>query len=87
MTNRSKTFYLGVTGSLERRGYEHKTQTDPRLYIPLQYHKTGMLRRNRQRQPGHCRGITDQRLAAGEENHHIESINPNWDDLSTEWNS
>ncbi len=70
MANRSKTLYIGVTNNLERRLYEHKHQ----LVAEMSDVYAAIAREK------HLKGwLRTKKVAL------IESINPEWRDLSEEW--
>ena len=85
MANRSKTLYIGVTNNLERRLYEHKHhlvagftskyQTTRLVYSEEMSDVYAAIEREK-----HLKGwLRAKKLAL------IESINPEWRDLSEEW--
>jgi putative endonuclease len=85
MTNKSKTLYTGVTNNLERRVYEHKQKlikgfTYKYNIDRLVYHEVTpdikvALTREKQ-----IKGwLRSKKIAL------IESVNPEWRDLSIEW--
>ena len=85
MTNNSRTLYIGMTSDLPKRVWEHKQKLVPgftkRYYISmLVYRETaddnlGALAREKQLK-GWRRG---RKIAL------IESVNPEWKDLSEGW--
>jgi putative endonuclease len=85
MTNRSRTLYTGVTGNLIRRVYEHKNKlvdgfTKKYNITKLVYYEatneiTSAIEREKQ-----IKGwLRKKKIAL------IESMNPDWKDLSEEW--
>lgn len=87
MTNRSRTLYTGITNNLERRVYEHKNKILPgftsRYNITrLVYYEAGddvsvAIAREKQ-----IKGwLRAKKIAL------IESMNPEWRDLSEDWYS
>ncbi len=85
MANRSKTLYIGVTNNLERRLYEHKHQLV--AGFTSMYKMTRLV---------YFEEMSDVYAAIAREKHLkgwlrtkkvalIESINPEWRDLSEEW--
>jgi putative endonuclease len=85
MKNRSKTLYTGVTNNLQRRMYEHKHHQVEGF--TSKYHLTHLV---------YVEETSDVNAAIAREKHIkgwvrakkialIESINPNWLDLSEEW--
>ena len=85
VTNKSKTLYTGVTDNLERRVYEHKNKliegfTKRYNITKLVYYEDtndvqSAIERERQ-----IKGWLRRKKVAL-----IESMNPNWTDLSDEW--
>jgi putative endonuclease len=85
MTNLSKTLYTGVTNNLERRVYEHKRKLVPGFtskynITKLVYYEEGndvsaALAREKQ-----IKGwLRAKKIAL------IQSVNPEWRDLSLDW--
>ncbi len=87
MTNRSRTFYVGITNNLEQRVYEHKQKlidgfTKRYNISRLVYYEVFTDVRDaiaREKQVKDWR--REKKIAL------IESLNPTWKDLSTEWGS
>ena len=85
MTNASRTLYIGVTNSLERRAYEHKQKLVPgftRMYNItrlVHYEATPDIRAAIAREKQLKGWRRAKKLAL------IEATNPTWDDLSTGW--
>ncbi len=85
MTNKSRTLYTGVTNDLERRVYEHKEKLVPGftakynvtqlVYFEVTQDVRGAIAREKQ-----IKGWLRRKKIAL-----IESVNPEWKDLSTEW--
>jgi putative endonuclease len=85
ITNTSRTLYTGVTNNLERRVYEHRHMLIPGFtskynITQLVYFEETQdihvaLAREKQ-----IKGWTRAKKVAL-----IESVNPNWNDLSAEW--
>jgi putative endonuclease len=86
MTNDSRTLYAGVTNNLERRVFEHKNHlvegfTSKYKITKLVYFEetgdvTAAIAREKQ-----IKGWLRRKKVAL-----IESVNPEWQDLSAEWN-
>jgi putative endonuclease len=86
MTNASRTLYTGFTNNLERRIIEHKNHlvdgftTKYKITKLVYFEETGdviaALAREKQ-----IKGWLRQKKVAL-----IESVNPEWQDLSSEWN-
>jgi putative endonuclease len=85
MTNRSRTLYTGVTNNLQRRVYEHKHKLIPGF--TQKYNITRLV---------YFEATSDVREAIGREKQIkgwlrakkvalIESVNPDWRDLSEDW--
>ena len=85
LTNRSKTLYTGVTNTLQRRLYEHKHHLV--AGFTSKYHITRLV---------YFEETSDVNAAIAREKQIkgwvrakkvalIESINPDWRDLSEEW--
>ena len=85
MTNKSKTLYTGVTNNLQRRIYEHKHKlikgfTSKYNITKLVYYEeyndiNDAIRREKQ-----IKGWSRKKKIEL-----IESVNPEWKDLSEEW--
>ncbi len=85
MSNRSKTIYTGVCGSLYKRVWEHKQGTfggftscyrvDRLVYFERFTYNTSAIRREKQ-----IKGMTRLKKIAL-----IVSMNPTWKDLSEGW--
>ena len=85
MTNRSMTLYIGVTGNLERRMYEHRNGLIPGF--ASRYLITRLI---------HAEPFADVRQAIAREKELkgwrrerklalVEESNPEWHDLAEEW--
>jgi len=85
MTNRSKTLYTGVTGNLIRRVYEHKNKlvdgfTRRYNITKLVYYETTSEITSAIAREKQIKGwLRKKKIAL------IESMNPEWKDLSEEW--
>ncbi len=85
MTNRSKTLYTGVTNDLQRRVREHKLGkikgfTSKYLITRLVYFEEGDQINDAIAREKEIKGwLRSKKIAL------IESINPEWKDLSQEW--
>jgi putative endonuclease len=85
MTNRSRTLYTGVTNNLERRVWEHKNKAVPGFtsrynITQLVYYKEGTDVREDITREKQIKGWLRRKKIAL-----IESINPDWKDLSVDW--
>ncbi|MCK4403871.1 MAG: GIY-YIG nuclease family protein [candidate division Zixibacteria bacterium] len=85
MTNKSRTLYTGVTSNLIRRVYEHKNKLvdgftkkyniTKLVYYEVTNEATSAIAREKQ-----IKGwLRKKKIAL------IESVNPQWKDLSEEW--
>ncbi|MGB5288240.1 MAG: GIY-YIG nuclease family protein [Ignavibacteriaceae bacterium] len=85
MTNKSKTLYVGVTNNLQRRVYEHKNQMiegftskyniTKVIYFEVFNDIESAIKREKQ-----IKGwLRKKKIDL------IESMNPEWNDLSEEW--
>ena len=85
MTNHSRTLYTGVTNNLERRVYEHKHKLVPgftqkyNITMLVYYEETPDVHVAIAREKQIKGWLRSMKIAL------IESLNPNWEDLSTEW--
>ena len=85
LTNRSKTLYVGVTNSLERRVFEHKHKLVPgftaryNLTRLAHYESTGNVESAISREKQIKGWLRTKKIAL------IESTNPQWEDLSASW--
>jgi putative endonuclease len=83
MTNRSRTLYTGVTNNLERRVYEHKHKLIPgfttkyNLSRLVYFEATEDIRSAIEREKQIKGWLRRKKLSL------IESVNPNWEDLSS----
>ena len=85
LANASRRIYVGVTNYLERRVYEHKYKLIPGftskynihrlVYFESTFDVTAAITREKQ-----IKGwLRSKKIAL------IETLNPSWNDLSTEW--
>ncbi|MCB9211115.1 MAG: GIY-YIG nuclease family protein [Ignavibacteriales bacterium] len=82
ITNNKKTLYIGVTNNLQRRIYEHKNQLiegfskkynlNKLVYYEIYSEINDAIKREKQLKNWHREWKINL----------IESLNPNWDDLS-----
>jgi len=85
MSNVSRTLYVGVTNDLQRRVYEPKQKLTPgftrkyNLTLLVYFEATPDIRAALAREKQIKGWLRAKKVAL------IESINPNWLDLSTEW--
>lgn len=85
LTNRSKTIYTGVTNDLQRRLYEHRNKMIPgftskyRIDKLVYFEETNDIKVAIAREKQIKGWLRAKKIAL------IESINPQWEDLSKEW--
>jgi len=85
MTNRSRTLYVGVTNDLVRRVYEHKNKMVDgftkkyNLTLLVYYEETGDIQSASEREKQIKGWLRNKKIAL------IESVNPQWKDLSDGW--
>jgi len=85
MGSRSKTLYVGVTNDLERRVYEHKQglvagfTSRYRVTRLVYYEETSDVAAAIEREKQIKGWLRSKKVAL------IESMNPEWDDLSDRW--
>jgi putative endonuclease len=85
MTNKSRTLYTGVTNNLERRVYEHKNKlvtgftSKYNITQLVYYEETNDVQEALLREKQIKGWLRSKKIAL------IESINPQWEDLSLEW--
>jgi putative endonuclease len=85
MTNRSKTLYTGVTNDLKRRFYEHKHKLIPgftqkyNITVLVYFEETHDVKSAIAREKQIKGWLRSMKIAL------IETMNPKWDDLSTDW--
>ena len=85
MTNKSRTLYTGVTNDLNRRVYEHQQKLVPgftskyNITRLVYFEATTEIRAAIAREKQIKGWLRSKKVAL------IESINPNWEDLSAGW--
>jgi putative endonuclease len=85
MTNKSRTLYIGVTNNLERRVFEHKgklVEGFTRRYNITQlayFEETNDVQATLAREKQLKGWLRAKKIAL------IESVNPDWRDLSLDW--
>ena len=83
MTNKSRTLYTGVTNNLERRVYEHKQKLIPGFTTKYNisrlvfFEATQDIRAAIEREKQIKGWLRSKKIAL------IESVNPQWEDLSS----
>jgi putative endonuclease len=85
MTNPSKTLYTGVTNNLMRRVYEHKNKlvqgftSKYNIHILVYYESTSNVHAALAREKQIKGWLREKKIGL------INSMNPEWKDLSEEW--
>jgi len=86
MTNKSRTLYTGVTNNLMRRVYEHKNKHDSNsftskynIHFLVYYESTSSVHAALAREKQIKGWLRAKKIAL------IDSVNPEWKDLSEEW--
>ena len=85
MTNKSKTLYIGVTSNLMRRVREHKEKliegftSKYNIHILVYYESTSNVHAALDREKQLKGWLRAKKIVL------IESMNPEWKDLSEEW--
>lgn len=85
MTNRSRTLYTGVTGDLLRRVYEHKNKlikgftSKYNIQYRVYYEMTSSIDSAIEREKQIKGWLRAKKIAL------VDSLNPEWKDLSDEW--
>lgn len=85
MTNKSRTLYTGVTNNLERRVYEHKNKlvagftSKYNITQLVYYEETNDVQVALEREKQIKGWLRSKKIAL------IDSMNPEWKDLSLEW--
>jgi putative endonuclease len=85
MSSKSATLYVGVTNDIKRRVYEHKNhlvegfsdkyEVDRLVYVEEKEDPTSAIKREKQ-----IKGwIREKKIKL------IDSINPDWEDISQDW--
>jgi putative endonuclease len=84
-TNRSRTLYVGVTNELKRRMYQHKHKLIPGFTVryninqPVYFETTSDVKSAMAREKQIKGWLRAKRVAL------IETLNPDWNDLSVDW--
>ena len=85
MTNKSRTLYTGVTGDLQNRVYQHKNKlvqgftSKYNIQYLVYYESTASIHVALEREKQIKGWLRAKKIAL------INSINPEWKDLSDEW--
>ncbi len=85
MTNKSRTLYTGVTNNLERREYEHKNKLVPGFTSKYNITKLVYYEEANDVQVALAREKQIKGWLRSKKIALIESINPEWKDLSLDW--
>ena len=87
MTNRSRTLYIGVTSNLEQRAHQHKKKEVPGF--TARYNITRLA--YYEEIPSISDAIAREKQLKGWRRSRkielIESVNPQWHDLSEDWHT
>ena len=85
LTNASRTLYVGVTNSLERRMHQHRMKTVPGF--ASQYNITMLVYYEAFERPDDAIAREKQlkRWSRAKKVALVESLNPSWADLSAGW--
>jgi putative endonuclease len=85
MTNKSKTLYTGVTNNLQQRVFQHKAKLVPSFTAKyninklIYYETTGDINSAIAREKQIKGWLRSKKIDL------IESVNPEWSDLSKDW--
>ena len=85
MTNKRKTLYTGVTGNLQKRVYEHKNKLINGFTKKYNIHKLVWFEETSNVLSAIERGKQIKGWLRSKKIQLIESSNPNWDDLASEF--
>ena len=85
MTNKSRTLYTGVTNDLERRVYEHKQKLVPGFTAKYNITRLVYFEVTQDVQAAITREKQIKGLLRSKKIALIESVNPEWKDLSMGW--
>jgi putative endonuclease len=85
MASRSRTLYTGVTGNLERRVFEHKQKLVPGFTIRYKIDRLVYFEVTDDVQAALAREKQIKGWRRGKKLALIESMNPTWQDLSSDW--
>ena len=83
--NTSKTLYIGVTNNLQRRILEHKNKANPGFTSKYNIHKLVYFEEIYGALPAIAREKALKGLLRRKKVALIESQNPEWNDLSADW--
>ncbi len=85
MTNKSKTLYTGVTNDLERRVYEHKSKLVPGFTSRYNINRLAYFEETNDVEEAITREKQIKGWLRKKKIELIESINPDWEDMSKSW--
>jgi putative endonuclease len=85
MTNRSRTLYTGVTNNLERRVQEHKSKKTPGFTAKYNITQLAYFEETNDVQAAIAREKQIKGWLRIKKIELIESLNPDWRDLSKDW--
>ncbi|MBI4397563.1 MAG: GIY-YIG nuclease family protein [Candidatus Omnitrophica bacterium] len=85
LTNHSRTLYIGVTNNLERRMYEHKLKLMKSFTEKYQINQLVYFEETESVQDAIAREKQIKGWLRRKKIQLIESVNPEWDDLSESW--
>jgi putative endonuclease len=85
MASRSRTLYTGVTGNLERRVFEHKEKLVPGFTAKYTIDRLVYFEETGDVQTAILREKQIKGWTRGKKLALIESVNPTWQDLSSDW--
>ncbi len=85
MTNKSRTLYTGVTNNLERRVYEHKGKLIPGFTKQYNINQLAYYEETNDVQVALAREKQIKGWLRSKKIALIETMNPEWRDLSLDW--
>ncbi len=85
MTNTSRTLYVGVTNDLERRVYEHKQKMVPGFTTAYNINRLVYFEATQNINAAIAREKQLKRWRRLKKVSLVDSVNPQWNDLSLEW--
>ena len=85
LASRTKRLYVGVTSSLERRVWEHKTNAVPSFSGRYKIYKLVYYEEYRSIQGAIDREKQVKAWRREKKVHLVESINPEWDAMAEHW--
>jgi putative endonuclease len=81
----NKVMYIGVTGDLQRRLYEHKNELADGFTKQYHVHKLVYFEQTTDVHVALEREKQLKKWTRAKKNWLVETINPEWNDLSTDW--